>query len=124
MAPTKTVLVVEDHADVRDSLLVYLEYKGVRALGAENGQDALDLLQRGERPCVILLDLMMPVMDGWEFRERQLQDPTLASIPVVLVTARGDAPAINRRLGTVAALQKPIDLDQIGALVERYGSVA
>ena len=124
MVAAKEILVVEDHADVRDSLMLYLEQLGLHALGAQNGQDALDLLRRGERPCLILLDLMMPVMDGWQFRERQLQDPQLAPIPVVLVTARNDVPAITRRLGVAAALHKPIDFDELGALVERYCAVA
>ena len=83
-----TVLVVEDDLDIRQALMEILDEHGFAALGARDGAEALDLLSRAtELPCLILLDLMMPVMDGASFREAQRKDPRLASIPVVVLSA-------------------------------------
>src|SRR5437762_11749160 len=92
-----TVLAVEDDFDLRDALVPILEYEGHRVVSAANGQEALERLQTMPPPSLILLDLMMPVMDGEEFRARQLRDPTLASIPVVVVSAH--ARSEERRVG-------------------------
>jgi CheY-like chemotaxis protein len=112
-------LVVDNDPDMRDALVATLEQMGVEPLVAINGADALDLLEHGERPRFILLDMMMPVVDGWTFRERQLRDPALASIPVVAMTSRSDIADIERRLG-MAVLQKPLRYEQIQALVEQF----
>ena len=115
-----TVFVVEDDVDTRDMLGRFLELEGYDVAVAENGKEALDRLRSGVRPCVILLDLMMPVMDGWQFRRQQVLDETLAEIPVIVVSAAG-----KDRLREVEAdgyLSKPVDLDQLLGEVTRYCS--
>src|SRR5207249_387698 len=82
-----TVLVVEDDFDLRDALVPILEYEGHRVVSAANGREALDWLHAMPPPSLILLDLMMPVMNGEEFRAEQLRDPALASIPGVILSA-------------------------------------
>jgi CheY-like chemotaxis protein len=95
-----------------------LSLEGYRAETAPNGRDALRYLECGDRPDVILLDLMMPVMDGWEFRRRQVADPTIATVPVVVLSAVDPARAGD--LGGAAFLKKPLDFDQLLALVRRF----
>jgi len=92
-APTP-VLVVEDDFDLRESMVAVLEACGYPAFGAANGRDALAVLHEGRRPGLIVLDLMMPVMDGWQFRVAQLQQDDLAAIPTVIGTARTDAEGV------------------------------
>ena len=82
-----TILVVDDDADIRDSVAEVLEDAGYRVQQAANGREALDYLQASAYPCIILLDLMMPVMDGPQFRAAQQSKPTLAGIPVVVISA-------------------------------------
>src|SRR5580765_7790969 len=82
-----SILLVEDDFDMRDALIPILEYAGHHVVGAANGREALEQLRAGPKPSLILLDLMMPVMNGTEFRAEQLRDPALASIPVVVVSA-------------------------------------
>jgi CheY-like chemotaxis protein len=85
------ILVVDDDHAIRESLSELLEDEGYHVAKATNGQEALEVLARVGPPCVILLDLMMPVMDGYEFMGRKTADPALASIPVVVITAAGVA---------------------------------
>jgi CheY-like chemotaxis protein len=106
-----TILIVEDDRDTREMLGRFLELEGFTVRSAENGRAALDVLRR-EGACVILLDLMMPVMNGWEFRRVQASDPRLSTIPVVVVTAAGrreQIPAIDAH----AWLSKPVDFDRL-----------
>lgn len=117
---TKCVLVVDDDPDVCDTMQIILESYGYRVVTAENGMEALDKLRSGERPSVILLDLMMPGMDGVQFRHEQLRDAKLAGIPVVLVSASGEVAAKSAALG-VTGLAKPVDLDVLLATIERIG---
>src|SRR6185503_17726548 len=102
------ILVVEDETDAREMLAFFLTGNGYRVASAGNGREALDLLHGGLRPSVILLDMMMPVMDGWEFRSRQLEDPKLRSIPVIVTSAVN----LNgkRTITDVGLVRKPIDL--------------
>src|SRR5678815_5518609 len=103
-----TVLVVEDDVDIRQALVEILEDQGFETLGARDGADALDILSRAtDLPCVILLDLMMPVMDGAAFREAQRNDPRLASIPVVVLSAYWDVDRHADGLDAVSVLRKP-----------------
>jgi CheY-like chemotaxis protein len=83
--------VVEDDPCIREALLIELETVGFRVATAANGKEALAAIRKGPRPSVIVTDLMMPVMDGWQLRAELLRDRKLASIPVVVLTARGDA---------------------------------
>jgi len=108
-----TVLLVEDDFDLRDALIPVLEYDGHQVVGAANGREALEQLRSGQRPSLILLDLMMPEMDGSQFRAEQLRDPELASIPVVVVSADAYAEQKAAVLGAVACLRKPVDIDDL-----------
>jgi CheY-like chemotaxis protein len=123
IVPTTTtarcaVLIVEDDADLREMMAQLLSLEGYRAETAPNGRDALRYLERGDRPDVILLDLMMPVMDGWEFRRRQVEDPTIAGVPVVVLSAVDPSRAGD--LGGIAFLKKPLDFDRLLELVRRF----
>jgi CheY-like chemotaxis protein len=105
-----TVLLVEDDEAVRRSIAELLSDDGLDVVEASNGREALDLLAHmGELPRVILLDLMMPVMDGWTFRSRQLADARLAAIPVVILSATAGLPPEARELHINEFLRKPFD---------------
>jgi len=106
-----SILLVEDDFDMRDALIPILEYEGHRVVGAANGREALDQLRAGAKPSLILLDLMMPVMDGTEFRAEQLRDPSLASIPVVVVSADPAARSKAKIMGAAGCIEKPLDID-------------
>jgi CheY-like chemotaxis protein len=115
------VLVVDDDDDIRQAMIEVLEEHGLRAIGAANGSEALAMLRAGNAlPCLILLDLMMPLMDGAAFRSAQLKEPALAAIPVVIVSAFADAEETARRLGAAAHLTKPIRLETLIAVVKTY----
>jgi CheY-like chemotaxis protein len=112
-----SVLIVEDDRDTREMLERFLELEGYRVRTAENGRRALEELERDGPACVILLDLMMPVMNGWQFRELQARHPIAAKIPVVVVSAAGardEVPAIDAD----AWLSKPVDFDRLLATIE------
>lgn len=114
MMPACDVLIVDDDDDIRETLVEILSRYGYQARGAENGSTALDLLHDGGLiPKLILLDLMMPVMDGFVFREKQLDDPKLRAIPVIVMTAFRDAMARAADLEPVAVLTKPLELAQL-----------
>jgi len=106
-----TVLVVEDNDDVRDMMAVTLQLEGHKVITAANGREALETLRRGATPCVILLDLMMPVMNGWEFRAALDADPQLKSLPVVVISAAGREVLDSGH--AAAYLPKPIDIDAL-----------
>jgi CheY-like chemotaxis protein len=112
------VLIVEDDADLREMMAQLLTLEGFRAETAANGRDALDYLEKGAHPDVILLDLMMPVMDGWEFRRRQSQNPALARVPVVVLSALDQSRAAD--IDGAAFLKKPLDFDRLLSLVRHY----
>jgi CheY-like chemotaxis protein len=113
-----SVLVVDDDADIRDALCELLVDEGYRAVAAANGQEALTYLSSGELPCVILLDLMMPVMDGWEFRRRQQGDPRLAQVPVVVITAAGKYGTSS--IDAACVLPKPLRLEHVLDALQQY----
>ena len=114
------VLVVDDDYAVLDALKDILEDEGYEVSLAANGLEALKELRRGFQPCVILLDLMMPVMNGWEFREEQLQEPNLARIPTVLVTAHSRAEEAAVELRAVSCIQKPVQPEKLLAVVGQH----
>jgi CheY-like chemotaxis protein len=117
---THPVLIVDDDDDIRESIIDFLEDHGYAAVGAANGKDALDkLVARALEPAVIVLDLMMPVMDGRTFRDEQLRDPDLARIPVIVVSAFREAPAVVADMGG-SLVRKPLDLDRLLKAVRRY----
>ncbi len=109
----KTVLVVEDDALTREALVLALEADGHRAGRAANGQEALDLLRQGPPPDLIVLDLTMPVLDGWQFRRQQRADAALSAIPVVVLSAHSDLPRGAGPLGAAAHLQKPLEIGRL-----------
>jgi CheY-like chemotaxis protein len=113
-----TVLIVEDDLDTREMLGRFLELEGFQVETAENGKRALERLGSGVGACVILLDLMMPVMDGWQFRQEQIRNSALADIPVIVVSAAG-----RERLEKIQAdayLSKPVDLDELLGCVTQF----
>lgn len=116
----RTILVVDDDLDLRDTVCTALADEGYDTAAASNGTDALERLRAGETPDLIILDLMMPGMDGWAFREEQKRDPRLSPIPVLVISAsrRLDEPALDARY-----LRKPMDLDALLSVVsEMIGS--
>ncbi|WP_206607061.1 MULTISPECIES: response regulator [Sandaracinus] len=115
------VLYVEDDTDVRDVMASMLEREHYVVRTAGDGREALEMLRGGLQPDVILLDLMMPVMDGWEFRAAQLRDPKLAAIPTVLVSAVRPLAGPARSLGAAGYLEKPFRRDD---LLRAVGSLA
>ena len=119
MTDSKLVMVVDDDEALRESICELLEEDGFRTVWAESGASALSRLRSGsERPDVILLDLMMPQMNGWQFREAQLGDPGLAAIPVVVMTARRDM----QRIQADAIVHKPLKLAKLLEVVGRFAA--
>ena len=106
-APRGTVMVVDDDADIRDVLVTVLEDAGFRVVTAANGLEALARLQEGPLPSVVLLDLMMPVMDGYAFRALQQDDPMLNAIPTLVLTAGAVTPRVEA-LNTAGIIKKPV----------------
>jgi CheY-like chemotaxis protein len=117
----KTILVVDDDLDIRETLAELLQDEGYTVVLAAHGGEALDVLRRNPRPALILLDLMMPIMNGWQFRAEQQRDPEIAGIPVVIISAAARDDAISG-LGPAQFLKKPINLDQLLAAVEEHCS--
>jgi CheY-like chemotaxis protein len=115
------VLVVEDDELIRESILDFLEDNGYQAMGAANGMEALHSLGSCQSlPCLIILDLMMPIMDGVSFRHQQVADPKLAKVPVVVVSAYKDVAQQSQDLAVAAHLAKPVKLADLLRLVERH----
>ena len=112
------ILIVEDDADLREMMAQLLLLEGFNAQTVANGREALDYLRATERPELILLDLMMPVMDGWEFRREQQRDPKLAGVPVIVLSALDQTRVGD--IGAAAFLKKPLDFDRLLELVRRY----
>jgi CheY-like chemotaxis protein len=102
------ILIVDDDRAVLNGLTELLESEGYEVATAIDGLDALDQLRGGLRPCVILLDLMMPVMDGWDFRHEQMKDEALRDIPVVVITATGfSETSVKAQFGDIEFVAKP-----------------
>jgi CheY-like chemotaxis protein len=114
------VLVVEDDADAREAMKSVLELHGYPVVTAADGSEALDRLRNGLKPCLILLDLMMPGMDGFQFVNEKRQDPRISAIPVVIYSGHHDAKANAARLGAQGYFQKPVEVEGLLKLVERY----
>ncbi len=119
MSAADGVLLVDDDADIREVVQMVLEIHGYRVTTASDGAEALAHLRGGARPCLILLDIMMPVMSGPEFRAAQLCDPALAKIPVVVLSGDTRAPDRAATLQT-EVLKKPIELPALVNLVGRF----
>jgi len=109
------VLIVEDDDSAREALSDCLEMEGFTVASARNGKEALDYLHSSPLPKIILLDLYMPVMTGWEFREAQKKDAAIAHIPVVVVTAFGSG--ITKQIDADVIMHKPLDLDRLLSVI-------
>lgn len=115
----KSILVVEDDTDIREAIAFLLTDEGYDVACASDGFEALSYLHEGHVPTLILLDIMMPGMDGYAFREAQNQEPALAAIPVVLLSASGNLSQRARSLGVAAALEKPVRMEQLVKTIEQ-----
>ncbi len=117
------VLVVDDDVHIRYAVVDALEDEGYRALCASNGAEALQVLREMPNPpALILLDLMMPVMDGWQFRAQQQRDPLLSKIPVVVVSAIGNGTGEAFQVSASAYLKKPFLIQDLVATVGNFCS--
>lgn len=116
----KNILVIEDDGATRDALALFLRGEGYTVAVVKNGQEGLDHLRHTPPPDLILLDLLMPTMDGYTFREEQQRDPALACIPVVVLSAAGVVAAQGDLLGDVGYLQKPVDADLLLSAIHRF----
>ena len=116
------MLVVDDDEDLLQVVGQVIEEEGFRAVTARDGEEAFRLLEAGEEPCLILLDLRMPGMDGREFRQRQMVHPRLAAIPVVGFTGLSNGETEARRLALSSYLRKPVNLHQLLETVSHYCS--
>lgn len=113
-----SVLIIEDDDGVRDSLAAILREEGYFVEVVNDGAAALDRLQQRPLPTLILLDLMMPVVDGIDFRRRQLADPELRKIPVIIISARPDVARQAASLNADAFLQKPMSFEELLHIVQ------
>jgi DNA-binding response OmpR family regulator len=124
-SPAGNILIVEDDTQTREMLASLLVLEGFYAIGAEDGLEALHLLRTVRHrapnvPCLVLLDLKMPRLGGHEFRRAQLGDPTVASVPVAVMSGAIDIEQRAQALGAVAAVTKPIDFDRLLSVVRTY----
>jgi CheY-like chemotaxis protein len=111
-----TVLVVEDEKELREMMREALELNGYAVVTAEEGREALEKIESIEHVCLVLLDLLMPGMNGWEFFMQMRARPEFASVPVVVhSSAPGRAPA-----GVTRVFRKPVLLDRLLAIVEEF----
>jgi CheY-like chemotaxis protein len=117
--PRRLLLLVDDDFLTRESVTLVLAGEGYMVAAAANGREALERLHGHCRPDLILLDLKMPVMDGWEFRRELARDAALAGIPLLVVSASGDAREQAEALGAAGCLQKPIDTGELLGAVRR-----
>jgi CheY-like chemotaxis protein len=115
-----TILVVEDDEDVRDIVCDILEEEGYRAVAAADGHEAMERLRAGTKPCVILLDLTMPRVDGWTFRDWQRKTPDYADIPVVVLSATRDISKEAKQLAAAGYIEKPVAIDALLKVVEAH----
>jgi CheY-like chemotaxis protein len=125
MTAIGNVLIVDDDAGMREMLSRMLALEGFHTVAAEDGLEALHLLRTVKHrapdiPCLVLLDLRMPRLGGREFRRAQLGDPTVANVPVALMSGAADLQQRARALGAVATVAKPIDRDALLEIVRRY----
>ncbi|MGE4233958.1 MAG: response regulator [Bacteriovoracia bacterium] len=121
----RTIFLIEDDEAILESLKEILELSAYSVLSASNGKQALDMLKERRAtkkmmPSLILLDLMMPVMDGFEFRSQQLLEGEISDIPVVVMSAAGQIDKKVKEISVTAYLKKPINIDVLLETVDRY----
>ena len=115
----KPLLIIDDDYDLRASIADVLHNEGYRVELFGDARQALSALRNGLKPSLILLDLMMPEMNGWEFRAEQRKDPELNAIPVLVVTARTSGDLSRETLGEVEILRKPFTVLELRHAIER-----
>jgi CheY-like chemotaxis protein len=117
----RVVLVVEDDPDARDAITAILDDAGYDALGAANGLEALGQLGDHKGRCdLILLDLLMPVMNGWDFRRKQRETPAFAQIPVLLMSAGAHMATVSGELNAAGYVTKPVEMSDLLAVVQQH----
>lgn len=120
---SRTILIVEDDQFIREAISDLLEMEGYNVLAAPNGQAGIDLMRASSAPpALVLLDLMMPVMDGFGFREEQLRDERLSATPVVIMSADGNVLEKSQRAKASAYLKKPVSLDDVVETVRKFAN--
>jgi CheY-like chemotaxis protein len=112
------VLVVDDDAEIRQALADLLEDEDYGVLLAANGKEALDVVAAGGCPDVILLDVMMPVMDGWHFLSARLRHPDLIEVPIIIISAGQEAEREARKVGVFEVARKPLHVDDLIRRIE------
>lgn len=119
--PCRHIVIIEDDADLRETMQDLLEMEGFSVCTAENGKAGLKLIENSGKPCLILLDLMMPEMNGWEFLEAMQRDKQalLAQTPVAVVSAAADMSDVQQQYGC-SVLKKPVSLDRLLALAHAH----
>ena len=120
----RLLLVVEDDADVAGTLTEFLEDEGFSVTVAQNGKQALEQLRAGLRPVAILLDLLMPEMDGWQFRQEQISDPNLRGIGTIVLTAAAPPAEWMAVMAGAELIRKPIDIDKLRSTIDRLAPIA
>lgn len=118
MSHKRTILVIEDENHIRIAFQLTLESEGYDVVLAANGKVGLELLRKMEAPCAVVTDLKMPEMDGYEFLKEKNNDPTIAFIPVIVVSATPDQ---SRLVGVAEVIRKPFDMSLLLAAVARFG---
>ena len=113
----QNILIVEDDDDLREAMSLFLRSAGYQVVEAQDGAAALERLRSSGSFCLILLDLFMPVMNGWDFRAAQLSEPSVAGVPVVVISADEGSPLAAAGLGAVDSMVKPIDFGHLLATV-------
>ncbi|MFL5813674.1 MAG: response regulator [Bdellovibrionia bacterium] len=114
-------MVIEDDESIRQTIALALEIKGYQVISVSDGQEAIHILSKSERPCLILLDLMMPVLDGWAFLDELKKMPReIAEIPIIVVSAFNDRSGKLDQDGEF--IPKPIDLEQLFYVAQKYCS--
>ena len=121
MVSKKKILVVEDDVVIRETMRELLEFEGYAVECAENGEVGIQALRRNELlPCLILLDINMPVKDGFQFRAEQEQDAVLAHVPVLVMTADFNIQAKADKINAKGYIKKPFDVDYVIEMVSRF----
>jgi CheY-like chemotaxis protein len=119
--PCRHIVIIEDDVDLRETMQDLLEMEGYSVCTAENGKAGLKLIEDSGKPCLILLDLMMPEMNGWEFLEAMQRDKQalLAQTPVAVVSAAADMSDVQQQYGC-SVLKKPVSVDRLLALAHAH----
>ncbi|MDO9181546.1 MAG: response regulator [Bacteriovorax sp.] len=120
MKPDQYILLIEDDQDISEAIKTILEEENIKVECTFNGIEALNFLTTNKTyPALILLDIMMPIMNGYEFREKQLKDPQISKIPTIILSASGNTETLEK-LHFNDCLRKPLDLDSLLSVVSQY----